>query len=351
MANRYLRDLLYFDFDKAASLWSQLAEGLREKVSLTAETQGDKKGSFTLGFPKVVEASIGGTTAEKRSALESKTLHHDLLNLLESGLTQLGLVTDLNQSLSTAEASAEAIRSTLGVKPYVIAHGRSVIEDCKRINTITSQLLPIVEFISTCAAQAKPEIQQLLAERENRRHAIGESNDKHKKQRLEHEANLLTEKIQTAIRQIHPTPEKWLLDGIRLFIETFMPNRINFRIYPFDNCPSFQLLCNLKSGCFVDQDLEHLLYGYGNRPTVPLAVFGLITSIPPSERDPFDPLKEFEDESKVDDTVVFEKRFRAIFGAMDGIENLLRYSRYPNISVHPIAVFRQFELPAVVTRG
>jgi hypothetical protein len=73
-----------------------------------------------------------------------------------------------------------------------------------------------------------------------------------------------------------------------------MPSRINLRIYPFPNCPSFQVLCNLKSECFLDSDLEHLLYGYGNRPNVPLAVFGLITSIPDKAKPTFDPMKEFE---------------------------------------------------------
>jgi hypothetical protein len=186
----------------------------------------------------------------------------------------------------------------------------------------------------------------LIAEREGKHRAFDAETDKHKKQRLGNEVNRLTEKVQAAVHQMIQPPDKWLLDGMRLFIETFMPNRINFRVYPFENCPAFQLICNLKRDCFVDQDLEHILYGYSNRPTVPLAVFGLITAIPMEGIDPFDPLKEFETVTPTADTVVFEKAFRAIFGAMDGIEAFVRYSRYPNISVHPIAVFRQFELPA-----
>src|SRR4051812_47667118 len=103
MSNRFLRDLLYFDFDKAASLWSQLAGGLREKVSLTTEGQSDKKRGLTLGIPKVFEAQFSGAAAEKQSVLESKTLHHDLLNLLEENLTDLGLAVDLNRAVPATE--------------------------------------------------------------------------------------------------------------------------------------------------------------------------------------------------------------------------------------------------------
>ena len=346
MGNRYLRDLLYFDFDKAASLWSQLAGGLREKVSLTAETQSDRKRGLTLGIPKVFETTFGGMAAEKQSALESKTLHHDLLNLLEDELTRLGFVTDLHQALPATETSAEAIRSAIGARPYVIAQGSAVIEDCQRIHSITQSFAPIAAFIGTCGAQSKPEVQQLIGERESKQRAFEAEIDKHKKQRIATELNRLTEKIQVEVNQILQPPDKWLLDGLRLFIETFMRNRINFRVYPFENCPAFQLLCNLKRDCFVDQDLEHLLYGYGNRPNVTLAVLGLITSIPKPDGALFDPMKEFEANTPTTNTVAFEKAFRALFGAMDGIEAFVRYSRYPNISVHPIAVFRQFELPS-----
>jgi len=44
--------------------------------------------------------------------------------------------------------------------------------------------------------------------------------------------------------------------------------------------------------------------------------------------------------------MIFEKAFRGMFGGMDGLENFVKYSRYPNITVHPIAVFRPFNLKA-----
>jgi hypothetical protein len=97
----------------------------------------------------------------------------------------------------------------------------------------------------------------------------------------------------------------------------------------------------------VDQDLEHLLYGYGNRPTIPLAVFGLVTAAPSVEGHQFDPLKDLRTEPVSEPTIIFEKAFRELFGAMEALEAFVRYWRYPNISVHPIAVYRRIELPTV----
>jgi hypothetical protein len=92
----------------------------------------------------------------------------------------------------------------------------------------------------------------------------------------------------------------------------------------------------------VDSDLEHLLYGYGPRPNVPLSVFGLITSLPPKNDTPFDPMKEFEGGSQLSEKEAFERGFRGVFVGMEALESMVRYSRYPNVTVHPIAVYRSF---------
>jgi len=90
-----------------------------------------------------------------------------------------------------------------------------------------------------------------------------------------------------------------------------------------------------------------LLYGYGQRPNVPLTVTGLVTSKPPEGGYSFDPLEEFDgfNEDETDDSdeknqKVIELAFRRVFAALEGMEDFVRYSRYPNVTVHPIAVYR-----------
>jgi hypothetical protein len=282
---------------------------------------------------------------DKRSTLESKTLHHDVLNRIEDRLIQAGLVTDLSGAVSRAESSAEAIRAAIGHRPYLRAEGFGVVEDYRRILAISEKFNDVASFIIRSGQETmkrSPEYKQLEELITAAKDAADKVQDRNQKALQRDKAKTMQRQLEDLAKPQLTQLDQWLLDGIRLWINTFMPNRINFRIYPFEHCPSFHVLCNLKRDCFVDADLEHVLYGYGNRPNVPLAVFGLVTSLPATSGPGFDPMREFETDVELPGPVVFEKAFRAMFGAMEGIEAFVRYSRYPNVTVHPIAVYRSF---------
>jgi hypothetical protein len=76
-----------------------------------------------------------------------------------------------------------------------------------------------------------------------------------------------------------------------------------------------------------------------------LAVFGLITSLPPEGDLPFDPMTEFTQSAELSPQEIFENAFRGVFIGMEGLESFFRYSRYPNVTIHPIAVYRSFAVP------
>lgn len=340
-----IRDLLYLDFDKAASIWSQFEEGLLERVSVTEDTGKDRTAGARFGIPGIAEANLGVDYLQKRFTLQSKTLHHDLLNRVEERLLRAGLVTDLGEVANASAASPEDIRAAIGTRPYLRAQGNSVLEDYRRILMIAEKFNEIIGFIvkaSQETAKKSPayvELQQLIGAQDAAADQIRDRNQKaSQKLQVKQMRRQLDELLKPQLNAV----DEWLVDGMRLFINTFMSSRINFRIYPFPSCPSFQVLCNLKRDCFVDSDLEHLLYGYGNRPNVPLAVFGLITSLPPKEQPAFNPMKEFEEDSDLAKSAAFEQGFRGVFAGMEGMESVVRFSRYPNVSVHPIAVYRSF---------
>jgi len=346
--NFKVRDLLYLDFDKAASIWSQFEEGLPGTFSVTEDQGKDRAAGTKFGIPGIAEANLGVDYLQKRSTLQSKTLHHDVLNRVERKLEEVGLVTDLSL-LSSNESSPEAIRAAFADRPYLRADGWSVIEDYRRILAISSRFNEVIALIAKASLETlkkTPEYQQVQEQIEAAKLDVERTKDRNQRAAKRTHLMKLQETVEgITMGQLEAVPQ-WLIDGMRTWIETFMPNRINFRIYPFPQCPSFQVLCNLKRECFVDSDLEHLLYGYGNRPNVPLAVFGLITSKPMPGNLPFEPLKEFQGRSDLSDAESFENAFRAVFGGMDGLEAFARYSRYPNVTVHPIAVYRSFSSSA-----
>ena len=42
-----------------------------------------------------------------------------------------------------------------------------------------------------------------------------------------------------------------------------------------------------------------------------------------------------------DDPLGYERAFRGVFEGMEGMEGLVRFSRYPNVTVYPLAVYRR----------
>lgn len=346
MSNPKIRDFLYFDLDKASSILSQFEWGLIDQISITQDETDSKSGGIKAGIPHIAEANLGAENQNRQSIFETKKLHHDIFNRIETQLTQAKMVVDLLPLLEKSEISPDNIREVIGNKPFIKAQGWSVIEDYQRIMSITSRMNEIMGFINQSqiyTLKQKPEFVELQTQIEAKRQEIKQIKDPNHRSLQSTKLRALENQVEKLLASETTTSglEQWLLDGIKQWIDTFMPDRINFRIYPFESLPSFQVLCNLKRDCFVDQNLEHLLYGYGNRPNIPLSAFGLITSIPPKNKSSFNPMAEFGDNNSPD--IAFESVFRKIFDAMEDFESVVRFSHYPNITIHPIAVFREFD--------
>jgi len=77
-----LRDLIYFDFGKSMSLFSQVEGGLLKEITPGTESSKDERSVRKYDL-KLFKPEFGGVAAEKTSQLESRVLHHDLLVRLE----------------------------------------------------------------------------------------------------------------------------------------------------------------------------------------------------------------------------------------------------------------------------
>lgn len=353
-----IRDLVYFDLDKAMSIWSQFEGGKLEHFSnLTEETEGINGGA-EASIPSIIKINMGARTSGRNLKEELKVLHHDLLEKVEERLSKVGLLSDLAVFSPNPTSDVNEIHDFIGKSAYLKVEGKSVIEDYRRISAISEKFNELSKFISRSAIESikkSPEYLEIKAQFEQAQSEVQAISDRNERSRQKQSLKLLEQKLENMLKSDLGVVDQWILDGMQLWIKTFMPTRINFRIYPYEDFPSFQVICNLKSDCFIDQDLQHLLYGYGHRPNVPLTVTGLITSMPPLGGYNFDPLIEFEnneqnfeiEESEEENRKVFEKAFRKVFSAMEGIEDFVRYSRYPNVTVHPIAVYRNLKYELV----
>lgn len=162
-----LRDLIYLDFEKCASIFSQLEGGLLREMQSTSETAGDARvtGELNIGIAKL---GSGLGTNDKRQELESRVLHHDVLDRIESNLAEQQLLLDLNGKFPDGTPDEATVREAIeGHSFYVRAEGWVMVEDYRRMTRIASSFNSLMEFLVKCATDTvkkSPEYQQLSAQ-------------------------------------------------------------------------------------------------------------------------------------------------------------------------------------------
>jgi hypothetical protein len=341
-----LRDLLYFDFDKSASLFSQIESGLLKEITSGTESSKDQRNVRKYDL-KLFKPEFGGVAAEKTSQLESRVLHHDLLDRIESYIFDNKLGIDISNAKIDPALSVEDIHGKMSRASCLRVTGWAAIEDHERIKNLAAKFNLIAAFIGRCSMQAIEQSEEYKILQKNLDEAktqVKSEKDKNKRARAAAQIETLEKQFRSIIEQstgLSTVPE-WLVDGMGQFIDTFMPSRVILRICPFPSLASFQVLANLKKDCFLDGDFDNFIFAYGTRPTIKLTVLGLISSLPDKELCPFDPMAEFntESEHQMPDEIAFEKGFRNLFTAFEGFNKFARYSRYPNVTVYPLAVYR-----------
>ena len=137
--------------------------------------------------------------------------------------------------------------------------------------------------------------------------------------------------------------QNWQLEGIKLFIQSIMSSGISLRLYPFEEIPDLQIVANLKRDCFVEQDLDHILFTYTSQPNVKLTVLGLITSMPEIEGHPF--FTDLQPGDQLQDPLhQLSTAFQQIFDAIMAVEEFGRLTWYPSISIYPLALYRNIRV-------
>lgn len=348
-----LRDLIYFDVGKTSSLLSQLERGLVTEVQDERAEERDERNIRTYDF-KLFQPEFGGVATEKRAQIATKIFHHDLLDRVERALFSGGYALDLNAAMIEQDASAAIIRETLAEYSCVRVTGLASIEDYQRLTHIAERLNPVLEFIERCgrstlesseeyqALRQMVEEQKAVAQREKDRNkrAAAMKQVKESERKLE---GLLAEALK--LDRIEP----WLVDGIQLFVDTFLKNRVVMRLYPFHEVPEFGVLANLKRDSFVDTDIENVLFAYGPRPNLQISVLGIVTSMPSIGEHPLERIRIAQKlQSQKSEEEAFEEGFRGAFEGIEELERFVRYSRYPNVTLYPLAVYRT--LPAGIPR-
>jgi hypothetical protein len=352
--NSQLRDLIYFDFDKAASILSQVEMGLLKETTSTNEKLKEERNIRKYGVAGVFTPEFGGIESDKKASFQSKILHHDLLVRVEELIFEQGFALDINeinaQSVDQSSNPSNFIREQIRDTPYIRAEGLAAIEDYQRIKRIAEKFNEILEPIRESqrhSIKQTNEYQEAKRRIDERRSEANETNDRNRKRSILDEVKKLEQELERLVESVvdagvSQNIPSWLIDAVGLFIDTFIPGRLNIRIYPFQDFPKFHVVANLKRDCFIDSDLENILFAYGTQTNMKLTVVGIVTSLPSESGDLFNPMKEFDEEFELQSTQEreFEKAFRGLFVGFQGFEKFMRFVNYPSVAIYPLAVYR-----------
>ncbi len=137
--------------------------------------------------------------------------------------------------------------------------------------------------------------------------------------------------------------DETFIERVKVFLDTFSANRLNFRLAPFDIFNDFQILANLKGDYLVNGNFDDIIYTYGSRPNIKLSIFGVVTSCPQKSDQRVDLNDEYigYDNSELEDSEVFIKAFRGVFSSFEAFEKFFFVPSFPKIAVSPISIYQE----------
>ncbi len=341
---KIIRDIVYFDISKAASLLSQFSNGLPTQVVESFEKSSATSFGGTLGMP-LVKAATNSKKGNREESSQTKILHHDLLDRIEDQLFNHGFSIDLNEAFKEGTVNGSLLRNAIEGSNYIRFEGFVKIQDFNRLSMIAENFKYLVDFINKCSAYAHQEsieVKVLNEQISNFENQIKAETDREKKAKLKLLLNSKKNEIKSIINsasEVLETPDDWLLNGIEKWVSLYNEDQLHFRFQFDESEDGCEIFTNLKRECFVDSNIENIKFAYGRHPNIKLTLFGLITSVPSNINS--DSLSTNRSDNQETDKAAFQEAFHNMFDALDNLEQFSSYDIYPNIKVYPIAVYRK----------
>jgi uncharacterized protein (UPF0335 family) len=339
-----IKDLIYFDISKAKSLISQLNDGLISEISRAVEDESED--SAGLGFDvKIIKGNLGEKSKEKTVKTEKISLYHEMLNSIEKDLTENDLLTSINNSFENWEGSFNDFMDEIPNLSYIKATGWGSFEDFERFKRILTNFNEIQRLIFESVLLENPELIALREQLSEAKKVANQNKDRNNRTKELNKVRAIERNVDELLKSetdVHLFDEDWI-SKVKTFLDTFSPDRLNFRLLPLDDFGDFQILSNLKAEYMLEGNFENTIFTYGSRPNVKLTVLGIITSCPRIEDIRVHPSDEYLGtvESELSDESHFDKAFRNVFDSFEAFEKFFFVPNYPKIAISPIAIYRE----------
>jgi hypothetical protein len=342
--NMSLCDYLYVDTRKILSVYNQLTGSIvsaGESASATVH-QAEKKKKYDF---KIFKSDSGNAAQEGQGAQEQIKPHHTLFQELEQELDNQGQLLDLSGKKMAEKMQDKAFRTTLKDTFCVKVTGRCVIEHYERMKKISESFPDIAELINQsnkAAVKSTDAYKELVEQIKTREAEIAKIRDRNARNIQQAPLKEQKKKLQDLLENHTKAGvvEQWILDGLRTWIDTFIPGIINLRVYPDPEQMAVQVFGHLKQENFFDMDVGAFHFTYGSVPTEELTMLGIVSSVPNPEDATFNPHQEFQG-GELSSKEAVERGFRSVFRGFESFEQMVRTCRYPRVLVSPLLVYRE----------
>ena len=338
-----LYDFIYVDLEKIISVYSQMTGGVVEVLERSTETSRSADNKRNYDF-KVFKHDAGGTTNDRSALKEVVKAHHALLAETEDALATNGYLVDLTDPNVAKSFRDPEFRTQLKETFCIKVRGRAVFEDYERMKSIAAAFPEVAKFVNKSGESAicsSPEYIDLKSSLDSAERDAKSITDRNERAREQQRIVGLRKQLDALIASATKVGvvDPWVLDGMKTWIDSFLPGIVNFRVYPHLDMPDEHVFGHLKKRCFEDAEVGSLHFTYGSFPTESLTMVGVVTSVPAEGGETFRPLAEFE-KGQLADYESVESAFRGVFRGFDGLEGMVRTCRFPRILVQPLTVYR-----------
>ncbi len=342
--NISLCDYLYVDTRKILSVYNQLTGAVVSAGDSTYATVGQAESKKKYDF-KIFKGDSAGTSQEGQGAQEQVKPHHVLFQELEQELDSQGHLVDLSGQKMATKIQDKEFRKTLKNTYCIKVTGRCVLEHYERMKKISEAFPDVANLINQsnkAAVKSTDAYKDLMAQIKAREIEIAKIKDRNARNVQQAPLKEQKKKLQELLENHTKAGvvEQWILDGLRTWIDTFIPGIINFRVYPDQEQTAVQVFGHLKQENFFDMDVSAFHFTYGSVPTEELTMLGIVSSVPNPEDASFNPHQEFQ-EGDLSSKEAVERGFRSVFRGFEGFEQMVRTCRYPRVLVSPLLVYRE----------
>jgi hypothetical protein len=330
---RNVRDFIYLDIPKLYSLYSQIFEGLSDRIveerinqAITGETQS---------------AVLRGASAESQALeasrrTESIVLYDHMYNRLEHELE--------SSLLNAADLDVSQMPQLLSNNPMVKVVGRSEIEDYERLQVFMERFNELGEIIAYSSLSNNPQHKEAV---QSLKQQIANAPSNSQKKSLEARLKQLTDASQLA-KDLGLSQDPILLSKLKTFSELFNPTGYEVMITP-SNRPRVHYR-GIIDRAWLRYSPESLRSMYGGQSETPWIMVGAITHSPSVSQN-MDP----QTTDEVFARTAQEREASPMI--LDAYRNMFRYARVfermflesdtePEVVISPLAVYREFQIPA-----